>query len=621
MHFHNKSMLLLILNIIFLAVDVTSLQITEIMFNPNGSDSGREWVEIYNNNSLPVNLSGMRFYESGANHLTNMIDGNSILHTEEYAVIVDQLDKFFNDYPDLEISNIAIFDSTFSLLNSGEYISIRIDDVELAMINYSVLLDETDINEGFSLSLLDTSWNPSTSLGGSPGFPNIVLNDNESYPNSTEDDNTCDINLDIETDKVIFENKESFKYKHRIANFRDDNKFNYTIEYWIEDIFNDTIKAKRNTTNVNKKTWTPSIEEQASVFLLKAIVYPECNDTNFTNNYAEKMIAVRNNLDTDSNSSDITEDSCNISLMIFADTLVNNSQTIKYKHYLNTLDYNFTIEYWIDDIFGNNIRQGRNTTNTNKKSFTPNIDEKEKSFVLKAVVYSECNDTDTADNYAEKVVVVKNLDYKEVEEECAAETDSRTETRKPQLEYYILDLPQHIKKNSILTFNARIINNDDALHELNVYSYVYRGSKCISGDGNRTVNKINFVMKPETDVFFEMNNTISDAEPGEYKVKLVINKDNQKTDKYLIKYINVTSDEDNSCVSDKPCNCSISMQAELLNNMPVYSDDISAIIVQPGSSRIVYEAKDMLIKDSIGNFVIAFMAVCMIFMIFGRGLG
>ena len=132
MHFHNKSMLLLILNIIFLAVDVTSLQITEIMFNPNGSDSGREWVEIYNNNSLPVNLSGMRFYESGANHLTNMIDGNSILHTEEYAVIVDQPDKFFNDYPDLEISNIAIFDSTFSLLNSGEYISIRIDDVELA---------------------------------------------------------------------------------------------------------------------------------------------------------------------------------------------------------------------------------------------------------------------------------------------------------------------------------------------------------------------------------------------------------------------------------------------------------------------------------------------------------
>jgi len=615
MYFYSKSLLLFIWCIIFLTVNVTSLQITEIMFNPNGSDSGREWIEIYNDGLLDINLSGLRFYESATNHLAALTNGESVLHPGEYAVIIDKPEKFFSDYPYLEVSNIAIFDSAFSLLNSGEYITVRKDDIEMTSVNYSIILDYVDVDEGFSLSLVNYSWDSSISVLGTPGYANIIFD--EPGSNSTSDNNTCDINLNIEIDKSIFENKESFKYKHRLTNLKDDNKFNYTIEYWIEDIFNDTVKAKRNTTNVDKKSWTPSINDKVNAFVLKAFVYPDCNDTNLANNYAEKIIVVRNKQDADSNSSGITKDSCNVSLRIFSDTIINNSETIRYKHYLNTLDYNFTIKYWIEDIFGNNIRSTRNTTNTNKKSFTPKIEEKEKSFVLKAIVYPDCNDTDIEDNYAEKVVVVKNHNYKQVEEGCTAEKDSRTEKRKPQLEYYISNLPPDAAQNSTFTFTAKIINNDDKLHEIKLYSYVYRGNKCISGDGNRTMNLIDFVIEPEAEMSIEMNNTISYAKPGEYKVKLVINKDNQKTNYNLIRNINVTSNETDS----RSCNCSASIQTKLLNYVPVYSDDVSAIVVESVPyNAVVYESNNMVIKDRISYFVIVFMAVCMIFMIFWKGV-
>jgi len=35
----------------------SSLQITEVMYNPAGNDTGREWVELYNSGSAAVTLT------------------------------------------------------------------------------------------------------------------------------------------------------------------------------------------------------------------------------------------------------------------------------------------------------------------------------------------------------------------------------------------------------------------------------------------------------------------------------------------------------------------------------------------------------------------------------------
>ncbi len=53
-------------------------------------------------------------------------------------------------------------------------------------------------------------------------------------------------------------------------------------------------------------------------------------------------------------------------------------------------------------------------------------------------------------------------------------------------------------------------------------------TKCFSGE--RDVNKQIVSLKPDGTAILEMKNTVSGAEPGEYKIKVKIKKDQQKTD-------------------------------------------------------------------------------------------
>ena len=114
-----------------------------------------------------------------------------------------------------------------------------------------------------------------------------------------------------------------------------------------------------------------------------------------------------------------------------------------------------------------------------------------------------------------------------------------------------------------------------------------------------------------------MNNTISLVEPGEYKLRLVINKDNQKTDKYLITKINVTSGRKHSS-EETICRYNDSILGlELLNNEPIYSGDLSSVVLsKESSSNIVYRAKDIVIKNSISYFLIVFLATSLLLIFF-----
>ena len=538
MHFNSRNnrrkskrqIILLLICLLFLIPYSSSLQITEIMFNPNGSDSGREWIELYNNDSHKINLSGMIFYEGGTNHKTEPINSTYIIQPEKYAIIVDKPSLFLEDYPHLNQSNttdsnITIFDSSFSLRNSGEFIAIKINDTEITSLNYTIILQKISINEGFSLSLQNLTWQSSNCPGGSPGFPdcpnqsinlsNSTTNNQNSTPNSTQDPNLCDITIDIETAKLIVENKEQIKYKHRLTNTIDSKKYNYTIEYWIEDIFNSIIKKKRNTTNVNKKQWTPSIKEKLTIAFLKAIITPQCNDTNISNNYAETMIIIKHQ------------------------------------------EYEEEVE--------------------------------------------ECD----------------------CKKECSQTKSSSTITyqTKPDIEYSIQNLPKTIMQNSTLSFNATITNNDNKEHEIRLHSYAYRGNKCISGNGNRTLNTIKFTIQPNNSKTIEMSNTISDTNPGEYKVKLAINKDRQKTSKQLIRQINVTAYIPQEDESNRITDCNCSAHTNLLNNAPTFykNQNISATIIkQENQPNIIYKAKDLIIKDSIIYFILAFMAACIIIIVFSK---
>ncbi len=97
------------------------IRVSEIMYDlSEGSDSGREWIEIYNAGDGEVPVSTIRLLENGKKHDLKGSDSSSIpAHT--YAVIADSPEKFKADWPGY---SGLLFDSAFSLNNSGETIAL-----------------------------------------------------------------------------------------------------------------------------------------------------------------------------------------------------------------------------------------------------------------------------------------------------------------------------------------------------------------------------------------------------------------------------------------------------------------------------------------------------------------
>lgn len=97
--------------------------INEIMYDPEGSDTSREWVEVYNSGSDDIDLTTYKLLESNVNHkITNYNETSvSLLKPGEYAIIADNPEKFLIDFPSFK--NL-LFDSAFSLNNTGEVLVI-----------------------------------------------------------------------------------------------------------------------------------------------------------------------------------------------------------------------------------------------------------------------------------------------------------------------------------------------------------------------------------------------------------------------------------------------------------------------------------------------------------------
>lgn len=96
--------------------------ITEIMYDlAGGSDSGREWIEVFNTGNTPVKLTDLKIVESAKNHTITTVAGGDFVAAGAYAVIADNAAKFKVDFP--SYTGLS-FDSAFSLSNTGETIGI-----------------------------------------------------------------------------------------------------------------------------------------------------------------------------------------------------------------------------------------------------------------------------------------------------------------------------------------------------------------------------------------------------------------------------------------------------------------------------------------------------------------
>ena len=136
--------------------------ISEIMYDLDGSDSGREWVEVFNTGGTAIDLSAWKLYESETAHTITLVAGGASVAGGGYAVIADNAGTFLADHPSFAG---PLFDSAFSLNNVGETLGLR--DATLAdrdTISYSVDMGAADDGN----SLHRTSASGSSLQAGTP---------------------------------------------------------------------------------------------------------------------------------------------------------------------------------------------------------------------------------------------------------------------------------------------------------------------------------------------------------------------------------------------------------------------------------------------------------------------
>ena len=126
------------INLIFVK-SIFALQISEIMYDPAGSDTGNEWIELYNDTSSSINLTTYKFFENNVNHGITANQGGSSISAGEYVVLADNPTNFLAQHAGYVGK---IFDSAFSLSNTGEYIEMRDSaSVNLSSTAYAPLSD------------------------------------------------------------------------------------------------------------------------------------------------------------------------------------------------------------------------------------------------------------------------------------------------------------------------------------------------------------------------------------------------------------------------------------------------------------------------------------------------
>ena len=126
------------------------------------------------------------------------------------------------------------------------------------------------------------------------------------------------------------------------------------------------------------------------------------NSTNLENNTQEQ------NTSTDANHTTEVNNSCFVVLNLSTDKeLYTERESVQIKNSISNDDYAYIIEYWVEDLFGNEVKKKLNTSNTNTKSYTPGIAENDKAFMLRnRLAFVDCiNTNDELEN--EKLIVVK----------------------------------------------------------------------------------------------------------------------------------------------------------------------------------------------------------------------
>lgn len=207
------------------------LIITEIMYDPDGTDTGHEWVELYNpgDNSVEIKSGSCsttcwRFIDQFKNDLPDAthrhtFSENAIVKPKDFLIVASDKEKFKETYP---VFTGNLIKSSFSLSNDGSTLALSKDagTTYMSRTDYEKswggsgngkTLEKMNFAEGNDKS----NWQESYVLGGTPGmesskkqkYPHdVVISELFPNPGTDEEKNEFVELYNFGSDKIDLEN-------------------------------------------------------------------------------------------------------------------------------------------------------------------------------------------------------------------------------------------------------------------------------------------------------------------------------------------------------------------------------------------------------------------------------
>jgi len=506
--------------------------ISEIMYDPAGSDTGREWIEIYSDGAC-ANLSNYKLYENNINHGLTLINGTFTLCNNEYAVIADNYDTF------LQENNFTgnLYDSTFSLSNTNETLIIK----NTTNIFDNITYYNTQGAEGNGKSLCKTI----TSLiecESTPGRENIfvqppsleILQINEFFPDPEGDDDAPMPGGEF----IEIYNPNS--YEVDLTNYRLYDEYGHMII--ITDI--NTLSGAIIKPN-----------DYLAIYMNEFF--------GFLNNEGYESIKLYNNNNQliDSVTYASTEEVLSWSkvnniwnLRIPSPNEENNNDEPFYKSSLEI--ENIYLGTDNKAKFGDNLRARinvykGNTTKNSVKLYIPDLTKETRvnlydkftnyTLTLSVQIEPNCNENLKDGKYN---LILKGFDQEtqreiEIEGITSSLCQEIKQNATKKITYEITESPS--QKESEITSKVKLVNNEPKKTTYTIWSYASKGNAIITGDQYDNIQTIE--LPKESSIDAELRNNIEpDVESGTYDYKIKLLKEGRKTPVLIESTINIKND-------------------------------------------------------------------------------
>lgn len=269
--------------------------------------------------------------------------------------------------------------------NNKEFIEIYLDNNE-SLENWTIA-DLSSNDTLITLSYIDSSYA-------------MIVEEGYEYQNSEASyysvGTTIGNNLNNDLDSIFLFNSRGELVDSTTYNGSIANNNGFSIEYYNGSWFES-----------KKINGTPG-EINSIVYYFNELIINTTNQTNINLTNSSISNNITNNNSAFNDSVNNMPSVCDVSINLTSEKAVYSfDEKVKYKIDLNNKSFPYIIEYWIEDIFGNVVKNRYNTTNTNQKTWTPNCEEGYVFVLNSRIAEVECNDTNNLNDNAEKYIIIK----------------------------------------------------------------------------------------------------------------------------------------------------------------------------------------------------------------------